>query len=98
MKHTPDEFMSYFRQNYPGPHTIISKPDWHAPKIYRAAIDASAFKDMLEACKLALESLRAWNAMTIRLTLERSLDIEAYESSPEIKTLLAAIAKAEGAE
>jgi hypothetical protein len=29
-------FMEYFRTNYPGPDTIISRPDWHAPKIFRA--------------------------------------------------------------
>lgn len=31
------EFMEYFRKNYPGPETIIGKPDWHSPKIFRAA-------------------------------------------------------------
>lgn len=30
-------FTEYFVKNYPGPRTIIGKPDWHAPKIYRAA-------------------------------------------------------------
>ena len=29
-------FMEYFRTNYPGPDTIISRPDWHAPKVFRA--------------------------------------------------------------
>jgi hypothetical protein len=33
-------FAEYFRKNYPGPDTIISDPDWHAPKIFNAAIDA----------------------------------------------------------
>ena len=37
----PEEFMLWFRKNYPGPDTIIHKPDWHAPKIYRAAIHAA---------------------------------------------------------
>ena len=32
-----EEFTAYFVQNYPGPHTIISDPKWHAPKIFRAA-------------------------------------------------------------
>jgi hypothetical protein len=36
-------FMEYFRTNYPGPDTIISRPDWHAPKIFRAV--ESALKD-----------------------------------------------------
>ena len=31
------EFSEWFRKNFPGPDTIIHKPDWHAPKIYRAA-------------------------------------------------------------
>jgi hypothetical protein len=49
---TPEQFMEYFRTNYAGPSTIIAKPDWHAPKIYRAAIAASAHDDLLAACKL----------------------------------------------
>lgn len=52
---TPEQFMEYFRTNYPGPNTIIARPDWHAPKIYRAAIAASAHDDLLEAGK-ALEA------------------------------------------
>ena len=32
-----ERFAEWFRQNYPGPDTIIGRPDWHAPKIYRAA-------------------------------------------------------------
>lgn len=30
-------FTEWFRKNYPGPDAIIHNPDWHAPKIYRAA-------------------------------------------------------------
>ena len=37
----PDEFMQWFRKNYPGPDTIIHKPDWHATRVYQAAIHAS---------------------------------------------------------
>ncbi|WP_104019083.1 hypothetical protein [Roseovarius nitratireducens] len=33
-----ERFADWFRQNYPGPDTIIHKPDWHAPKIFRAAL------------------------------------------------------------
>ena len=33
-----DRFASWFRQNYPGPDTVIHDPDWHAPKIFRAAL------------------------------------------------------------
>jgi hypothetical protein len=35
-------FTAYFCRNYPGPDTIIHKPEWHAPKIFRAAADAIA--------------------------------------------------------
>jgi len=31
------EFTRWFVENYPGPRTIISNPEWHAPKIFRAA-------------------------------------------------------------
>ena len=35
---TPDEtFAEYFIKNYPGPNTVIGRPEWHAPKIFRAA-------------------------------------------------------------
>ncbi len=50
-----ERFMEYFRYNYPGPHTIIAKPDWHSPKIYGAALSASGHRELLDACKFALE-------------------------------------------
>lgn len=31
-----DTFAQWFRKNYPGPDTIIHKPDWHSPRIFRA--------------------------------------------------------------
>lgn len=31
-----DAFARWFRTNYPGPDTIIHKPDWHSPRIFRA--------------------------------------------------------------
>lgn len=31
------QFTDWFVKNYPGPDTIIHKPTWHAPKIFRAA-------------------------------------------------------------
>ncbi len=31
------EFADYFRNNYPGPDTIIHDPDWHAPRLFAAA-------------------------------------------------------------
>jgi|HubBroStandDraft_4_1064222.scaffolds.fasta_scaffold47461_2 hypothetical protein len=33
-------FTAYFVQNYPGPNTIIRDPNWHAPKIFKAALYA----------------------------------------------------------
>ncbi|WP_423212281.1 hypothetical protein [Paracoccus yeei] len=33
-------FAEYFRRNYPGPDTVIMNPDWHAPRIWRAAVQA----------------------------------------------------------
>jgi hypothetical protein len=33
-------FAEYFIRNYPGPNTIISRPAWHAPKLFRAALYA----------------------------------------------------------
>ncbi len=41
------EFTMYFVENYPGPSTIISNPNWHAPKIFNAA--KHAILDGLEA-------------------------------------------------
>jgi len=37
MEAAQTEFADYFRRNYPGPDTIIGKPDWHSPKIFRSA-------------------------------------------------------------
>jgi hypothetical protein len=33
-------FTEWFCRNYPGPDTIIHKPTWHAPKVFRAAASA----------------------------------------------------------
>ena len=35
-------FSGWFCRNYPGPDTIIHKPEWHAPKVFRAAAYAIA--------------------------------------------------------
>jgi hypothetical protein len=35
-------FSGWFCRNYPGPDTIIHKPEWHAPKVFRAAAYALA--------------------------------------------------------
>jgi hypothetical protein len=35
-------FTAWFCRNYPGPDTIIHKPEWHAPKVFRAAESAIA--------------------------------------------------------
>ena len=42
-------FMEYFRKNYPGPDTIIVWPDWHSPKIFRAARHALFTPEALAA-------------------------------------------------
>jgi hypothetical protein len=41
-------FSEYFVKNYPGPHTIIGDPNWHAPKIFRAALHAIESESTLE--------------------------------------------------
>ena len=35
-------FTAWFCRNYPGPDTLIHRPEWHAPKVFRAASDALA--------------------------------------------------------
>ena len=95
---TPEEFMDYFRTNYPGPDTIICEPDWHAPKIYRAAVRASAHADLLAASKAALTRLaHPTKCATARPTEEweehGSWHFENCQC--DIRTLEAAIAKAE---
>lgn len=91
---TPEQFMEYFRSNYPGPNTVIARPDWHAPKIYRAAIAASAHDDLLEACKAAVSWLAA-NAG--RMQANEFTHPEAVANiQKDLVKLHAAIAKAEG--
>lgn len=34
-------FTEWFARNYPGPDTVIYNPHWHAPKIFRAALEAA---------------------------------------------------------
>jgi len=33
-------FTAWFCRNYPGPDTIIHNPEWHSPKVFRAAAHA----------------------------------------------------------
>ena len=33
-------FTAYFCRNYPGPDTVIYRPEWHAPRLFRAVVDA----------------------------------------------------------
>jgi hypothetical protein len=40
MKVAQREFAQWFASNYPGPDTIIHDPFWHAPKVFRAALNA----------------------------------------------------------
>lgn len=74
--------MVWFRANYPGPDTIIHKPDWHSPKIYSAAMALSGRDDLLEAAEEAVRVLE---------------DPRSTISMPNTyKKLKAAIAKAKG--
>lgn len=41
-----EQFTEYFVQNYPGPNTIIANPNWHAPKIFRAAEHAIGLRQL----------------------------------------------------
>lgn len=50
------QFAEWFRANYPGPDTIIHKPDWHAPKIFRAA--EAALRDHALLSDAALQEAR----------------------------------------
>jgi hypothetical protein len=51
-------FTEWFCCNYPGPDTIIHKPEWHAPKVFRAAqhaINAQAIPERKELAELLRE-------------------------------------------
>lgn len=52
-----EEFIEWFAKNYPGPSTIISNPNWHAPKIFRAA--TRQLERDLAAARAELAALRA---------------------------------------
>lgn len=52
-----ETFAAYFVQNYPGPHTIISDPNWHAPKIFRAALYAIESESPIDARREAFTVL-----------------------------------------
>ena len=45
-------FTAWFCRNYPGPDTLIHRPEWHAPKVFRAASDALARWDRPAAARL----------------------------------------------
>jgi hypothetical protein len=45
-------FADWFRKNYPGPDTIIHNPDWHAPKILRAAEHALSAHSEAQAAEI----------------------------------------------
>lgn len=55
----------------------------------------AAAPELLEACRNALESLRSWNTVGLSGPAQDAVRT-AYENSPEIRNLIAAIAKAEG--
>jgi len=54
MMTTPEQFMLWFRVNYPA-----LRPQFHAPKIYRAAIAASPLPELLDALKGLLATVEA---------------------------------------
>lgn len=75
MLKTPDEFTEYFRKNYPGPSTIISSPDYHSPKIYRAAIACSDFQPLIKAAETTLafmDRVRAEEGDPLRALQDRT--------------------------
>jgi len=88
---TPETFMEYFRKNYPGPNTIIHDPDWHAPKIYRVALTASAFADLLAACEKTLKWIESVRVSDPDDPLQKLQD---QFHGPYREMLAAAIAKA----
>ncbi len=54
-------FMEWFRKNYPGPDTIIHRPDWHSPRIFRAAnvtaLDVEKIAALVEAATSANDEI-----------------------------------------
>jgi hypothetical protein len=48
MTEAGERFAAYFRKNYPG-LTTIGDPDWHAPRIFRAALRALPAPEVTEA-------------------------------------------------
>jgi len=53
-------FTEWFCRNYPGPDTIIHKPEWHAPKVFRAAqhaINAQAMQEQAELARIVFDLL-----------------------------------------
>lgn len=59
----PEGFREWFARNYPGPSTI-SVPEWHAPKIWRAAM---AFLPDTEAAayRAGMERAAKWEALCL---------------------------------
>src|SRR3990167_3107778 len=54
----------------------------------------NAHDELLAAAIVALQSLRAWNSMSVPPGIRAFVE-QTYEAAPEIKALVAAIAKAE---
>lgn len=82
------EFMEYFRKNYPGPETIIGKPDWHSPKIFRAARHALFTPTALAADPavkaLVAEAVAAERARCVEIAVRH------WEGEPEDTIAMAA--------
>lgn len=78
-------FANWFRQNYPGPDTVIGRPDWHAPKIYRAA--THELQKQLDALAAERDALRdaaraAHSALCEQLG---DTDVDHYETEGEMR-------------
>lgn len=67
------EFAEYFRKNYPGPDTIIGNPDWHSPKLFRAATRIHA-RTALDALA-RLEDAEAAQALVVEQAVAIGADI-----------------------
>ena len=98
------EFMEYFRKNYPGPETIIGKPDWHSPKIFRAArhalftptaLAADPAVKALVAEAVAAEQVRCADVDLIHEAICNAHDMDATFSD-YARSVAAAIRRAEG--
>lgn len=74
------QFTEYFVRNYPGPNTVIFDPKWHAPKVFRAAVNALVTHVTEAALSEEEETLTPEEAWTI---LCETPDITSPEEYPD---------------